>query len=103
MVPTASSPPCSNACLGPRRRRLSPRRLKKTRRWSERGTAGMQDRYFSHMLGGLVRDFGEPAVIWQALVLLGLLAVAWWLARVLRRRLEERRQSRFEALRFGAE
>ncbi|SAL10758.1 mechanosensitive ion channel protein [Caballeronia humi] len=67
------------------------------------GAAGMQDRYFSHMLGGLVRDFGEPAVIWQALVLLGLLAVAWWLARVLRRRLEERRQSRFEALRFGAE
>ncbi len=63
----------------------------------------MEDREFSHLFGGLIRDFGEPAVIWQALVLLGSLVVAWWLARILRRQLDARRQSRFEALRFGAE
>jgi small-conductance mechanosensitive channel len=63
----------------------------------------MEDRDFSHLFGGLIRDFGEPAVIWQALVLLGSLVVAWWLARILRRQLDARRQSRFEALRFGAE
>ncbi|MDR5749764.1 MULTISPECIES: mechanosensitive ion channel domain-containing protein [unclassified Caballeronia] len=63
----------------------------------------MQNAYFPHMLGGIVRDFGEPAAIWQVIVLLGSLVVAWWLARILRRQLEERRQSRFEALRFGAE
>jgi small-conductance mechanosensitive channel len=63
----------------------------------------MQDANFPHMLGGIVRDFGEAAAIWQVLVLFGSLGIAWWLARILRRRLEERRQSRFEALRFGAE
>src|SRR6185369_16260877 len=57
----------------------------------------------SPLSGGLIRDFGEPAVIWQALVLAGSLAIAWWLARSLRKRLDARRQSRFEALRFGAE
>ncbi|SAK62396.1 mechanosensitive ion channel protein [Caballeronia arationis] len=65
--------------------------------------ARMQNAYFPHMLGGIVRDFGEAAAIWQVIVLFGSLAVAWWLARILRRQLEERRQSRFEALRFGAE
>jgi small-conductance mechanosensitive channel len=63
----------------------------------------MEDRDFSHLFGGLIRDFGEPAVIWQAFVLLGSLVIAWWLARILRRQLDARRQSRFEALRFGAE
>jgi small-conductance mechanosensitive channel len=63
----------------------------------------MEDRDFSHLFGGLIRDFGEPAVIWQAFVLLGSLVIAWWLARILRRQLDARRQSRFEALRFGAD
>jgi small-conductance mechanosensitive channel len=63
----------------------------------------VQNRLFSHMLGGLVRDFGEPAMIWQSIALIGSLVLAWWLARLLRGRLDARRQSRFEALRFGAE
>jgi small-conductance mechanosensitive channel len=63
----------------------------------------MQNRYLSQMLGGLVRDFGEPAAIWQALALIGLLALAWLLSRLLKKKLNARRQSRFEAVRFGAE
>lgn len=63
----------------------------------------MQNAYFPHMLGGIVRDFCEAAAFWQAIVLFGSLAVASWLAHILRRRLEERRESRFEALRFGPE
>ena len=58
----------------------------------------------SHMLGGLVRDFGEPVVIWQA----ARAARPAWRSRGGSRascdaQLDARRQSRFEALRFGAE
>jgi small-conductance mechanosensitive channel len=57
----------------------------------------------THVPERLMRDFGEPEVVWQGLALLGLLAAAWWLARILRRRLDARRHSRFEAVRFSAE
>ncbi|TKC82959.1 mechanosensitive ion channel [Trinickia terrae] len=62
-----------------------------------------ENRIFSHMLGGLVRDFGQPVMIWQAGALVGSLLVAWLLTRVVRRKLDLRRQTRYEALRFGAE
>ncbi|KXV12369.1 mechanosensitive ion channel protein MscS, partial [Caballeronia megalochromosomata] len=63
----------------------------------------MQNHFLSELSARLFRDFGEPEVIWQVAVLLGLLAVAWWCARLLRKKLDARRQSRFEAVRFGAE
>ncbi|WP_153100879.1 mechanosensitive ion channel family protein [Paraburkholderia hayleyella] len=63
----------------------------------------MSDRFFSHMFGDVVRDYGQPAMLWQAGVLLVTLLLAWVLARVLRRYLDLRRQTRYEALRFGAE
>ncbi|KND54336.1 Small-conductance mechanosensitive channel, MscS family [Candidatus Paraburkholderia kirkii] len=63
----------------------------------------MQNRFQSELFARLFRDFGEPEAIWQVAALLGLLAVAWWCARLLRKRLDARRQSRFEAVRFGAE
>lgn len=55
------------------------------------------------MFGDLARDFGQPAMLWQVGVLLGMLAIAWLLARVLRRTLDLRRQTRYQTLRFGAE
>ncbi|WP_206997554.1 mechanosensitive ion channel family protein [Trinickia mobilis] len=62
-----------------------------------------ENRIFSHMLGGFVRDFGQPVMIWQSGALVGALIVAWFLARVVRRKLDLRRQTRYQALRFGAE
>jgi small-conductance mechanosensitive channel len=62
-----------------------------------------QNRLFSHMLGGLVHDFGQPVMTWQAGALVGTLIVAWLLARIARHQLGLRRQTRYEALRFGAE
>ncbi len=55
------------------------------------------------MFGDIVRDFGQPVILWQAAILLGTLAVAWILARALRRALDLRRQTRYQTLRFGAE
>ena len=63
----------------------------------------LSDRILSHMLGGLTRDLGQPGIVWQAGVLLGTLALAWLLARQLRRMLDLRRQTRYQTLRFGAE
>jgi small-conductance mechanosensitive channel len=63
----------------------------------------MQNRLFSHMLGDVVRDYGQPVILWQAGLLLAALVVAWFVARALRHALDLRRQTRYEALRFGAE
>ncbi|WP_027801544.1 mechanosensitive ion channel family protein [Paraburkholderia dilworthii] len=63
----------------------------------------MQNRIFSHLFGDLARDFGHPVMLWQAGVLIATLALAWLLARVLRRALDLRRQTRYQTLRFGAE
>lgn len=63
----------------------------------------MENRLLSHMLGGVIRDFGQPVMLWQSGVLIGALLIAWLLARLLRHALEARRQDRYEALRFGAE
>lgn len=63
----------------------------------------MLNRIFPHMFGDLARDFGQPVMLWQVGVLLGTLAVAWLLARFLRRALDLRRQTRYQTLRFGAE
>lgn len=62
-----------------------------------------QNRILSHMVAGLVRDFGQPVMIWQAGTLVGTLLVAWLLARVVRSKLDSRRNARHEAARFGAE
>lgn len=62
-----------------------------------------QNRILSHMVEGLVRDFGQPVMIWQAGVLVGTLLVAWLLARLARRKLDSRRSARHETARFGAE
>ncbi|WP_277186248.1 mechanosensitive ion channel family protein [Caballeronia sp. BR00000012568055] len=63
----------------------------------------MQNRFLADSYSRLARDFGEPEVIWQVAVLIGLLIVAYWCARILRRKLDARRQSCFDAVRFGAE
>jgi small-conductance mechanosensitive channel len=63
----------------------------------------MQSRFITEVFARLSRVFGEPEAIWQAAVLIGVLVVAWWCARLLRKKLDARRQSRFEAVRFGAE
>jgi small-conductance mechanosensitive channel len=63
----------------------------------------MPDRFLAQLTARLSQDFGEPEVIWQVAVLVGLLVVAWFCARGLREKLDARRQSRFEAVRFGAE
>ncbi|WP_144111905.1 mechanosensitive ion channel family protein [Paraburkholderia sp. BCC1886] len=63
----------------------------------------MQNRIFSHLFGDLTRDFGQPVMLWQTGMLLGTLVTAWLLARLLRRGLDLRRQTRYQTLRFGAE
>ncbi|MFM0468390.1 mechanosensitive ion channel family protein [Paraburkholderia strydomiana] len=63
----------------------------------------MQNRIFSHLFGDLARDFGQPVMLWQVGVLIATLALAWLLARLLRRALDLRRQTRYQTLRFGAE
>jgi small-conductance mechanosensitive channel len=65
--------------------------------------ADMENRYLSDFVTRISRDFGEPEMLWQVAVLLGLLVVAYWCARLLRNKLDARRESRFEAVRFGAE
>ncbi|MEI6001316.1 mechanosensitive ion channel [Paraburkholderia bengalensis] len=63
----------------------------------------MQNHIFFHTLGDVVRDFGQPVILWQVGVLLGTLALAWALARLARRALDAQRETRYGALRFGAE
>jgi small-conductance mechanosensitive channel len=63
----------------------------------------MQNRIFAHLSIDVLRDFGQPVMLWQVGLLLGTLALAWVLARLLRRTLNLRRQTRYEHLRFGAE
>ncbi|SDG84980.1 mechanosensitive ion channel family protein [Paraburkholderia phenazinium] len=63
----------------------------------------MHNRIFSHLFGDVGHDFGQPVMLWQVGVLLGTLALAWGLAWLLRRTLDLRRQTRYQALRFGAE
>lgn len=63
----------------------------------------MQNHPFFHMLGDVVRDFGQPVILWQVGVLLGTLALAYVLARLMRRALDAQRETRYGALRFGAE
>jgi small-conductance mechanosensitive channel len=55
------------------------------------------------MFGDLGRDFGQPVMLWQCGLLIGMLLLAWVLARQLRGLLERRRESRYQAVRFGAE
>lgn len=55
------------------------------------------------MLADIIRDFGQPVMIWQAGILVGTLLSAWFAARVLRRKLEQFRLARRETVRFGAE
>jgi small-conductance mechanosensitive channel len=63
----------------------------------------MHNRIFSHLFGDAAHDFGQPVMLWQVGLLLGTLALAWGLAWLLRRTLDLRRQTRYQALRFGAE
>lgn len=63
----------------------------------------MQNRIFAHLFGDLARDFGQPVMLWQVAVLVGTLALAWLFARLARRALDLRRQTRYQTLRFGAE
>ncbi|HWT35119.1 MAG TPA: mechanosensitive ion channel domain-containing protein [Paraburkholderia sp.] len=63
----------------------------------------MQNHLFFRMLGDVARDFGQPVILWQVGVLLGTLALAWLLARLARRALDAQRETRYGALRFGAE
>ena len=62
-----------------------------------------QNRILSHRLAGLVRDYGEPVMMWQAGTLIGTLLVAWLLARLVRHKLDSHRRARQEVARFGAE
>jgi len=63
----------------------------------------MESRLFSHMFGNVARDFGQPVMLWQVAILLVTLAIAWLLARLVRRTLDTRSESRYQTLRFGAE
>ena len=63
----------------------------------------MEDRIFSHMFGDLVHDFGQPVMLWQVGILLATLAIAWLLARMVRRALDLRRETRYQTFPFGAE
>jgi small-conductance mechanosensitive channel len=63
----------------------------------------MQNHPIFDMFGNVVRDMGQPVVLWQIGVLLAVLALAWFLARQLQRTLEVRRQSHHGALRVGAD
>ncbi|TAM04782.1 MAG: mechanosensitive ion channel [Paraburkholderia sp.] len=63
----------------------------------------MENRLLTHMLGGVIRDFGQPVMLWQIGVLIGALIVAFVLAQLLRRGIEARRKARREARPFGAE
>ncbi|MBN3765908.1 mechanosensitive ion channel domain-containing protein [Burkholderia sp. Ac-20365] len=63
----------------------------------------MENHLFFHTLGDVARDFGQPASLWQVGVLLGTLALAWVIARIARRALDAQRETRYGALRFGAE
>ena len=63
----------------------------------------MHNRIFFHLFGDVAHDFGQPVMLWQVGLLLGTLALAWGLAWLLRRTLDLRRQTRYQALRFGAE
>ena len=63
----------------------------------------MESRLFSHMFGNVARDFSLPVMLWQVAILLVTLAIAWLLARLVRRTLDTRSESRYQTLRFGAE
>ncbi|CAG4890187.1 mechanosensitive ion channel family protein [Paraburkholderia saeva] len=63
----------------------------------------MEEHLFSHMPADIVRDLGQPVILWQAAILLSTLAVAWIVSRLLRRTLDLRRQTRYQKLHFGAE
>ena len=63
----------------------------------------MQKRILSDMMGGIVRDYGQPVMLWQAATLVGALALAWLTAWFLRRVLDARRRARQEAPHFGVE
>jgi small-conductance mechanosensitive channel len=62
-----------------------------------------QNHIISHMLEGIVRDYGQPVMIWQGGTLIATLFFAWLCARWVRRTLEKRRDARHEAPRFGFE
>lgn len=62
-----------------------------------------QNHILSHMLAGILRDYGQPVMIWQAGTLVGALVLAWLLARLVRRKLDSHRRARHETLRFGFE
>lgn len=63
----------------------------------------MQDRILAHMFGELMRDFGQPTIVWQVLALAGALALAWLVAGYARKRLDAYRRARSAAVRFGAD
>jgi small-conductance mechanosensitive channel len=63
----------------------------------------MQNTPFFEPLTDLLRDLGERATLWQVAVLVGALVLAWLVARLLRRTLNARRDTSYQALRFGAE
>jgi small-conductance mechanosensitive channel len=63
----------------------------------------MEQRILSDMLNGLARDYGEPAMLWQAATLVGTLALAWLASWLLRRTLEARRRARQVGPHFGVE
>jgi small-conductance mechanosensitive channel len=63
----------------------------------------MQNHLVFHLFGDVAHDFGQPVMLWQVGVLLGTLALAWGLSWLVRRTLDLRRRTRYQALRFGAE
>jgi small-conductance mechanosensitive channel len=63
----------------------------------------MQNTPFFEPLTDLLHDLGERATLWQVAVLAGALVLAWLVARLLRRTLNARRETSYQALRFGAE
>src|ERR1700731_4513905 len=63
----------------------------------------MQNRYINHMFGGLIRDFGQPVIAYQAGVLMGCLLAAYLLARLFNRLMGRRRDAANAVLQFSVE
>ncbi len=53
----------------------------------------MMTNHLTRRLAAVAHDFGQPAMIWQAVAFFGSLALAWLLARHLRGRIDARRRA----------
>ncbi|WP_225721549.1 mechanosensitive ion channel family protein [Candidatus Vallotiella sp. (ex Adelges kitamiensis)] len=63
----------------------------------------MRDRVLPHLFSDLIRDLGQPAILWQIAALIGAIVMACGLAGYIRKRLDAYCLARNAAVRFGAD